>query len=78
MVANGRLHQLDQNAARVPRVDEHDRRPVRADARLAEHGRALRAQIGDGSVDVGHLKADVVLTPSGFFLRKLAIGELLS
>ena len=55
------LHQLDQHAAHVLRVEEDHRRAVRADPGLAEHPGALRLHLGLGGVDVGDLEADMML-----------------
>src|SRR5688572_19616789 len=55
MLALRSLHQLDQHAAHVLRMDEDHRRAVRADAGLAQHLRALRLHLGPGFMDVRHL-----------------------
>src|SRR5436189_6205274 len=55
------LHDLGQNAAHVPGVEEEDRSPMRADARLAENLGALAFEPRLGLVAVGHLVADVMM-----------------
>src|SRR5688572_27171332 len=42
-------------------MDEKYRRAVGADARLAQHPRALRLELGLRRLDVGHFEADMVL-----------------
>lgn len=71
-----RLHQLDQYAAHVTRVQEDDRRSVRPDARLAcaQDRHPLGAHFGDGGVDVGDLETDVVLAALGILARKPTMG----
>ena len=66
-----RLHDLGEHAAHVLGMDEEHRRAVRADARLAEHARALGFELGLGGVDVGHLEADVVLAAERVLLEEL-------
>src|SRR5438045_208268 len=65
-----RFHDLGQDAAHVLRVDEEDERPMRADARLAEHPRTLGFELGLGGVDVGHLEADMVLPAERVLLEE--------
>src|SRR5436190_1941001 len=68
------LHDLGQNAAHVPGVEEEDRSPMRADARLAENLGALAFEPRLGLVDVGHLVADVML-PARRVLGKEAVDR---
>ena len=44
---------------------------MRADARLAEHARALALELGLGRVDVGHLEADMMLPAARVLLEEL-------
>ena len=55
----GRLHDLGQHPAHVLGMDEEDRRAVRADARLAEHLRALALEPRLPGVDIGHVHLKV-------------------
>src|SRR5690348_6962570 len=58
VLAPGRFHDLGQHAAHVLRVDEEDQRPMRADARLAEHLAALSFEPCLGRVNVGYFVAE--------------------
>src|SRR5688572_26917738 len=65
-----RFHDLGQNAAHVLGMDEEYERAMRADARLAEHPRALGLELGLGGTDVRHLEADVVLAAERLALQE--------
>src|SRR6185312_15309154 len=64
-----------ENAAHVLRVHEEYRRPVRADARLAEHARALGLELGLGGVDVRHLEADMMLAAERILFDEFGDGR---
>src|SRR3954454_8804831 len=66
-----RFHDFREYTAHVLRVYKEDERAVRADARLAEHARALRLELGPGGLDVGHLEADMMLPAEGVLLEEL-------
>src|SRR3954452_22528758 len=65
-----RFHDFREYTAHVLRVYKEDERAVRADARLAEHARALRLELGPGGLDVGHLEADMMLPAEGVLLEE--------
>ena len=65
-----RLHNLSQNPAHILWMHKEYQRPVRTNARLAQHAFAHGLKLGFGGVDIGHFVTQMMLPTLGVLFKE--------